>query len=60
LAGREVLVRSVLEAERGEQVLAHEGVLEFGGLADHVDQRFPMLDDELGLRLCRAPRPRHV
>ena len=50
------LVLRFLERERGEQVLAHDPVLEFGRLAQHVDQGFAVLDDERGLR-GRGPAP---
>ena len=55
---REPLVRALLERERREQVLAHDPVLELGGLAQHVDERLAMLDDErrLGLRPSAARR----
>src|SRR6185295_61632 len=51
LLRREPLVLALLERERREQVLAHDPVLELGGLTQHVDQRLAMLDDELGLGL---------
>ena len=47
-------VEGLLQRERGVQVLTHDGVLELGGQAQHVDQRFAMLDDER--RLGRGPR----
>ncbi len=52
----QALVPGFLERERGEQVLAHDPVLEFGRLAQHVDQGFAVLDDERGLR-GRGPAP---
>jgi Haem-degrading len=36
----------LFERERGVEVLAHDGVLEFCSLAEHVDEGFPVLDDE--------------
>src|SRR5262249_14489653 len=42
----ETLVAIGLERERGEQVLTHDAVFEFGRQTQHVDQRFTMLDDE--------------
>lgn len=53
----EAFVGALLEREGGEEVLAHDGVLELGGLAEHVDQRLTMLDHKrsLGRRLT-APR----
>jgi hypothetical protein len=51
LLGSEPFVGALLERERREQVLAHDRVLDLGGLAQHVDQRLAMLDDERRLRL---------
>jgi len=48
------LVGGLLERERREQVLAHDPVLELGRLAEHVDQRFPVLDHERSLGRRRA------
>jgi hypothetical protein len=45
----EALVLRLLQAEGRVQVLAHDAVLEFGGLAEHVDQRLAVLDHERGL-----------
>jgi hypothetical protein len=42
LLGREPFLRALLERERREQVLAHEPVLELGGLAEHVDERLAL------------------
>ena len=54
----EAFVGALLERERREQVLAHEPVFQLGGLAQHVDKRLAMLDDEgrLGLRPSAAHR----
>jgi hypothetical protein len=54
----EPLVLALLERERREQVLAHDPVLDLGGLAQHVDQLLAMLDHErrLGLRPPAAQR----
>jgi hypothetical protein len=46
----EAFVLALLQRERREQVLAHDPVLELGGLAEHVDQRLAMLDHEGRLR----------
>jgi hypothetical protein len=43
------LVDAVLEAECGEEVLAHQAVLQLSRLADHVDERLAMLDDQARL-----------
>jgi hypothetical protein len=40
------LVGALLERERGEQVLAHDGVFELGRFAQHVDERFTVLYHE--------------
>jgi hypothetical protein len=42
LLGREPFLRALLERERREQALAHEPVLELGGLAEHVDERLAL------------------
>src|SRR6185437_12103409 len=63
------LVGGLLQAERGVQVLAHDPVLELRGLAEHVEQRLAVLDDEWVLGRSQAapardylgeppPRPR--
>jgi len=68
-AGGEALAGGLLQAERGVQVLAHDPVLELRGLAEHVDQRLAVLDDERRFRRRQAapcghylgeppPRPR--
>jgi hypothetical protein len=36
----------LLEREGGEEVLAHEGVFQLRRRAQHVDERFAVLDDE--------------
>jgi hypothetical protein len=41
---------ALLEGERGIQILAHDAVLELGRLAQHVDERLSVLDDERRLR----------
>src|SRR4029077_16257986 len=62
-------VGGLLQAERGVQVLAHDPVLELRGLAEHVEQRLAVLDDERLFRRRQAapsgdslgeppPRPR--
>ena len=40
------LIGAFLQAEGREQVLAHQGVLQLGRGADHVDERLAVLDDE--------------
>ena len=51
----------LLQAEGGVQVLAHDAVLEFGGLAEHVDQRLAVLDHERRLgRGQAAPGRDHL
>ena len=61
LLGGEPLVCALLEREGREQVLAHDPVLELGGLAQHVDQRLAMLDHERRLRLrLSAARRQHL
>jgi hypothetical protein len=54
----EPFVGALLEQERREHVLAHDPVLDLGGVAHHVNQRLAMLDDErhLGLRPSAARR----
>ena len=52
--GREALALVLLEGERREQVLAHDAVLQFCGLAQHVDQRLAVLDHERCLRRGQA------
>ena len=52
--GREALALILLEGERREQVLAHDAVLQFGGLAQHVDERLAVLDHERCLRRGQA------
>ena len=47
---RQSLLGGLLERERREQVLAHDAVLQLGGLAQHVDQRLAVLDHEGCLR----------
>src|SRR6266571_2653706 len=55
--GGEALVGGLLQAERRVQVLAHDPVLELRRLAEHVEQRLAVLDDERGLgRSQAAPR----
>ncbi len=49
------LVGGLLEREGGEQVLAHDPVLELGRLAEHVDQRLAVLDHEWSLGRRRTP-----
>ena len=44
--GAQALVLGLLQRERGVQVLAHDAVLELGGLAQHVVQRLAVLDHE--------------
>jgi hypothetical protein len=39
LLGGEAFVDALLERERREEVLAHDPVLDLGGLAQHVDER---------------------
>ena len=51
---RQALAGVLLQGERGEQVLAHDPVLELGRLAQHVDQRLAVLDHERGLRRRQA------
>jgi hypothetical protein len=59
--GAEVLGFGLLQRERGVQVLAHDAVLEFGGLAQHVVQRFAVLDYQRGLgRGQAAARGNHL
>ena len=53
----QALVSALLEREGGKQVLAHDPVLELGGLTEHVNQGLAMLDHERGLRR-RQPTPR--
>ena len=61
LLGREALVDASLHGERGEEVLAHDGVLELRGFAEQVDELLAVLDDywRLGWRetLADFPRP---
>ena len=58
---REALLLRLLQAEGRVQVLAHDPVLELGGLAEQVDQRLAVLDDERGLgRGQAAPRGDHL
>ncbi len=52
--GGEVLALVLLEGERREQVLAHDAVLQFGGFAEHVDQRLAVLDHERRFRRGQA------
>jgi hypothetical protein len=40
------LVDRLFERESGEEVLAHEGVFELRRRAQHVDERFAVLNDE--------------
>jgi hypothetical protein len=54
LLGAQPLVLALLEREGGKQVLAHDPVLELGRLAEHVDQRLAMLDNEGLFRRCQA------
>jgi hypothetical protein len=42
----QAFVWRILQREGGEEILAHDAVFELGRLAQHVDQRFPVLDDE--------------
>jgi hypothetical protein len=57
----EALGLGLLQAERGVQVLAHDPVLELRRLAEHVDQRLAVLDDERGLgRGHAAPGGDHL
>jgi hypothetical protein len=42
----QALLDGPLQTERGEQVLAHEGVLQLRRRTEHVDQRLAVLDDE--------------
>jgi hypothetical protein len=60
LLRRDSFVLALLERERREQVLAHDPVLELGGLAEHVDQCLAMLDHKrrLGVRASAARRQR--
>ena len=44
--GRERVVGRRLQAERGVEVLAHQPVLELGGLAEQVRERLAVLDDD--------------
>jgi hypothetical protein len=46
LLRRDTLVDALLEGEGGEEVLAHEPVLELGCLAEHVEQGLAVLDHE--------------
>jgi hypothetical protein len=57
----EALVGGLLEGEGGVEVLAHDPVFELGRLAQHVDQRFPVLDHERRLgRGAAAPGGEHA
>src|SRR5439155_495179 len=59
--GGQALVGGLLQAERGVQVPAHDPVLELRGLAEHVDQRLAVLDDERRLgRSLAAPSSDHL
>jgi hypothetical protein len=61
LGGGEALVGGLLQAEGRVQVLAHDPVLELRGLAEHVEQRLAVLDDERFLgRGQAAPRGDHL
>ena len=57
----QALVLRLLQAEGRVQVLAHDAVLELGGLAEHVDQRLAVLDHERRLgRGQAAPGRDHL
>src|ERR1700730_18603377 len=46
LLSPQTLIDPILQTEGGEEVLAHEGVFQFGCLADHVDQLLSAFDDQ--------------
>ena len=50
------LARGLLQRERREQVLRHDAVLQLGRLAQDIDQRLTVLDDERRLGRC-LPAP---
>ena len=62
LLGGEPLVDPLLHREGGEEVLAEDGVLELGGLAQEVDELLAILDDDrwLGLGRDLADRAAHA